>query len=127
MSARHVLTILAVDDVPRAAAFYAGVFGWMRTVEAGVYVEMEVPGGMRFGVYERHAFAANTGCVPAAVGEGALVSAELYLAVDDLDGAVQRALSAGAALLSPAAARPWGDTVAYLRDPDGVVLALARA
>ena len=60
-------------------------------------------------------------------GTSATARAELYLLCDDLDAAVERARSAGAELLSEAAERSWGDRVAYLRDLDGHVLALASA
>lgn len=123
---RHVLTILAVDDVARAAAFYVAAFGWARTVEVPVYVELALPGGMRLGLYERAGFGVNTGQLPAQVGRGEITSTELYLEADDLDATIARALAAGARLLSPRAPRDWGDDVAYLADPDGVVIALAR-
>ena len=124
---RHVLTILAVDDVARAAAFYVAAFGWTRTVEVPVYVELALPGGMRLGVYERHGYGANTGRAPIRIDPGEIGPTELYLRTDDLDGAVARAMDAGARMLSPCAMRAWGDDVAYLADLDGNVIALARA
>lgn len=123
---RLALVILAVADVPRARKFYEEAFGWARVVDAPVYVEHALPGGMRVGLYQREGFGHNTGRVPVRVPAGELAPAELYLIVEDLEGAVARASGAGARLLSPAAPRDWGDTVAYLADPDGNVLALAR-
>lgn len=52
--------------------------------------------------------------------------AELYLYVDDPCAWTQRALEAGARLLSALAPRDWGDEAAYVADPDGHVLAFAR-
>ena len=121
----HVLTILAVADLPRAVAFYRDAFGWEQMVDAAVYVEFRLPGGMALGLYERNGFGRNTGQVPAAVPPGALAGTELYLRTDDLAGAAARLEAAGARLLSPAAPRDWGDTVAYYADPDGNVLAIA--
>jgi predicted enzyme related to lactoylglutathione lyase len=83
--ARHILTILAVEDVAR-----------------------------------------NTGVGPVATPAGAIAPTELYLRVDDLSDAVGRLADAGARLLSPASPRDWGDTVAYLADLDGNVLAVAE-
>jgi predicted enzyme related to lactoylglutathione lyase len=123
---RPVLTILAVADVARAAAFYETVFGWRRHVDLPVYVEFDVPGGPRVSVYLRGAFAQNTGCAPAPRTAGATTSTELYFLVDDVAAAVARALAAGAEPLSPAAPRPWGDEAAYVADPDGNVIAFAR-
>jgi predicted enzyme related to lactoylglutathione lyase len=124
---RHVLTILAVEDLARATAFYDAAFGWEVAVDVPVYREYALPGGMRLGLYRRDGFARNTGIVPAATPPGAISGTEIYLRVEDLDAAVGRLRSAGARLLSPAAPRDWGDHVAYLADPDGNVLALARS
>jgi catechol 2,3-dioxygenase-like lactoylglutathione lyase family enzyme len=126
MSARHVLTILAVDDVARAAAFYADGLGWARTVETPVYVELTAAGGMRLGLYAREGFGRNTGAVPARTPAGALAPTEIYLHVDDLDAALARLRAAGARPLSPRAPRDWGDEAAYFADPDGNVVVLAR-
>lgn len=120
------LVILAVTDLKRAVQFYRAAFGWRHTVDVPVYAEFELPNAQRVGVYERRAFAANTGATPHEVPPGELAPAELYFYCDDLPGAVARVMGAGARELSPAAARTWGDEVAYFADPDGNVLALAR-
>ena len=122
---RHVLTVLAVDDLPRAARFYEAAFGWARAVDVPVYVELAVPGGMRVGLYERNGFGRNTGRVPHACPPGELRPVELYFHVDDLGAAIERALAAGARVLSARAPRDWGDEAAYLADPEGNVLVLA--
>jgi predicted enzyme related to lactoylglutathione lyase len=124
--AGHVLTILAVRDPSRSAAFYRAAFGWPARVEAPVYVELELPDGRGLGLYERDGFARNTGHMPAELPEGSITGTELYFHVDDVDGAVNRLVSAGARLLSPAAPRDWGDVAAYVADPDGNVIVVAR-
>ncbi len=53
--------------------------------------------------------------------------AELYLLVDDPQAWHDRALSAGATELSAPSARDWGHVAGYLLDPDGHVIAFARA
>lgn len=52
--------------------------------------------------------------------------AELYLVLDDPESYTYRALAAGGTELSPMLLRSWGDTAAYVLDPDGHVLAFAR-
>jgi len=126
MLVRHALTILAVSDLERAKRFYAAAFGWPRTVEVPVYVEHELPGGMRLGLYERTAFGANTGQVPAPIAAGALAPTELYFYADDVPAAMARLVAAGARELSPLSLRPWGDHAAYFADPEGNVLVVAR-
>ncbi|MBI3205356.1 MAG: VOC family protein [Myxococcales bacterium] len=125
MSVRHALTILAVSDLERAKRFYAEAFGWPRTVEVPVYVEHELPGGMRLGLYERVAFGSNTGQVPARIADGALAPTELYFYADDVPAAIARLSAAGARELSALSLRPWGDRAAYFADPDGNVLVIA--
>lgn len=126
MTARHVLTILAVEDLPRAVAFYRAAFGFGQLVDVPVYVEFELPGGMRLGLYDRRGFAHNTGQPPALPPPGATSGAEIYFHVADLDEAIARLQAAGARLLSARAPRDWGDEAAYFADPDGNVLVVAR-
>jgi steroid delta-isomerase-like uncharacterized protein len=126
MPARHALTILAVDDLPRAIAFYEAAFGWPRIVNAPVYAEFSLPEGMRFGLYERVGFGRNTGQVPARLAPAEIVGTELYFYVDDVHEAVLRLLAAGARRLSDLAPRDWGDEAAYFADPAGNVIAVAR-
>jgi len=125
--ARHVLTILAVRDLGRAAAFYRAAFGWNPVVETPVYVELVDAGAMRIGLYLREGFARNTGQMPLHQPHGAITATELYLAVDDVATAAAALVAAGARELSPAAPRPWGDVAAYYADPDGNVVVVAQA
>ena len=53
--------------------------------------------------------------------------AELYLTVDDPVQYLRRALLVGATELSPVLPRDWGDEAGYCSDPDGHVVAFARA
>jgi catechol 2,3-dioxygenase-like lactoylglutathione lyase family enzyme len=123
---RHVLTILAVDDLERACAFYGSVLAVAPTVRVPVYVEFTLPHGERLGVYERHGFARNTGRLPIAVPAGAISGTELYFHVADPAPVLDRLRAAGATELSPWATRPWGDEAAYYADPSGNVLVVAR-
>ncbi len=126
MNARLTLVILAVADLPRAIGFYSAVFAWKQTVDVPVYAEFQAPGGMRFGLYDRRAFAANTGQVPHEIPSGALCPTELYVHVDDLPAAITRLEAAGARCLSACAPRDWGDDAAYFADRDGNVVVVAR-
>ncbi len=126
MAARHVLTILAVRSLPRAAAFYRAAFGWPSPVEAPVYVEFTLPGDQRLGLYAQEGYTRVVGRPPALVPEGRVGGTELYLHVDDLGAAVRQLEAAGATLLSPATPRDWGDTAAYFADPEGNVLVVAQ-
>lgn len=123
---RHVLTILAVEDLEANSTFYRAAFGWPCAVETPVYVELALPGGQRLGLYERESFGKNTGKLPVRTGPGELAATELYFHTDDLEAAIARLELAGARLLSPLAPREWGDEAAYFADPSGNVLVVAR-
>jgi uncharacterized protein len=123
---RHVLTILAVEDLPRSVAFYRAGFGYSPKVETPVYVELTLPDGRGLGLYQRDGYARNTGCPAQRVGDGAVGGVELYFHCPDLEGSIARLRDAGAGELSPLALRDWGDEAAYFSDPDGNVLVIAR-
>ena len=121
------IVILAVSDPARSRDFYAAVLGCTVRVDAGVFVQLALPGGPDLGLYARPGFAVNTGRPAAPIPAGHTSAAELYVTVAGaLDDAVDRAITAGATVLSAAQDRAWGDRVAYLADPDGHVLALAQ-
>jgi uncharacterized glyoxalase superfamily protein PhnB len=116
-----------------AAAFYRAIFGatsprhWInpRTGEVtGIDISI---GRATFTVSaanpKRDADPALPGpCTPAAMGRG---SAILQLCVDDVDGAVTRAVERGAILRSEPQDAGWGDRVATIIDPFGHIWALA--
>src|SRR5687768_12821237 len=49
---------------------------------------------------------------------------EVVLVYDDVAAAVARAVEAGAKLVSEPKQKPWGQTVAYVKDPNGVLVEL---
>jgi len=73
-------------------------------------------------------FASNTGVLPPPTAPGTLTRTELYLHCDGaaLEAALARATQLGARVLSTLAPRPWGDEAAYLCDPEGNTVVLAR-
>ena len=56
----------------------------------------------------------------APLGDGSS-SVVIYLYLDDVDGAVERAVAAGARILTPIADQFWGDRMARVVDPQGHV------
>jgi predicted enzyme related to lactoylglutathione lyase len=125
-SPKLVLIILAVRDLPRAVAFYRQVFAWPVRVEVPVYVEMEMPGGQRVGLYHHEGFARNTGLPAAGTPPAHTAATELYFHTEELTATLARLEQAGARLLSPLSLRPWGDEAAYFADPEGNVIVVAR-
>jgi predicted enzyme related to lactoylglutathione lyase len=120
------LVILAVEDLRRAVSFYRAAFGWVQTVDEAVYAEFTLPGAVRLGLYTHAGFGRNTGQAPLKLAHGEITGTEIYLFVDDLSATTARVEAAGGRTLSPRALRDWGDEAAYLADPDGNVVVLAR-
>lgn len=52
---------------------------------------------------------------------------ELFVYVDEVDEAVAGLREAGAAVVREPADMPWGERVAFVRDPEGNMVALATA
>jgi|SRR5215207_2013754 len=121
---RFGYTILYVEDVERSIAFYERAFGLKRRFvdESGQYAEMEtgettlsfasnelgesnLPSGFRRN---------DPAKLPAAV--------EIALLTEDVAAAFGVAIRAGAAKVAEPVMKPWGQTVAYVRDPDGVLV-----
>ena len=118
--------VLAVEDVERAKRFYDDAFGWKPHLEwPDRYAELVLSDDDRLGLYVRDGFAASAGIEPEAIG-AQYSGAEVYVQVEDLDGAIERLGAAGGTPLSERRTREWGQEAAYFADPDGNVVAVAR-
>src|ERR1700733_6151222 len=114
--------ILYVDDVEATLAFYERAFGLKQRMldDQKNYGELET-GGTRL------AFAANKfvqSMLPltfAQTGPGsATLPFELGLVAADVDSAFRDASAAGAVEVKRTEVKPWGQTVGYVRDLNGI-------
>lgn len=123
---RFGYTIVYVDDVEASLAFFERAFGLARRFVApgGGYGELET--GATALAFANHATARDSlgGDYVAAASSTPPLGVEVGLVTDDVAAAVERAVAAGAALLKPATAKPWGQVVAYVRAPDGTLVEL---
>lgn len=127
MTATFSHMIFYVEDIPRGLAFYEKAFGIPAAFvhESGAYAElktgvtrlafaseqlgtMNLPGG-----YQKH----RTTELPA--------GNELVLTVEDVAKAHTTALAAGASDVAGPKQKPWGQTIAYVRDPNGLLVEIA--
>ncbi|HEX3140607.1 MAG TPA: VOC family protein [Rhizobacter sp.] len=119
-------TIVYVSDVAASLDFFERAFGLPRRFlhESGSYGELET-GTTALGFAQHATARGNLGhdYVAADASERPL-GVELGLVTADVAAACTRALKAGAALLAPPSTKPWGQTVAYLRCPDGTLVEL---
>lgn len=116
-------TILYVQDVSRSLAFYQAAFDLKLRFqhESGDYGELET-GTTRL-AFSSHALMSQLGKSPARP-DAAAPSFEIAFSTADVPAAVARAVGAGATLKQAPQEMPWGQTVAYVIDPDGFLVEL---
>lgn len=115
--------IIHVPDVSAALAFYERAFGFERRFVApgGEYGELQT-GDTAL------AFAAETLIAQYGLGvrenrtDQAPAGIEIALVTDDVSTAYAKAIAAGATPAKPPAEKPWGQTVAYVRDLNGFLV-----
>ncbi len=123
---KFAYTIVYVRDVAASLAFFEAAFGFSRAFVSpdGEYGALAT--GETTLAFCQHATARDSvGCDYVGAEESARpLGMEVGLATDDVAAACQRAVAAGALLLAAPATKPWGQTVAYVRAPDGTLVEL---
>ena len=120
--------IVYVDDVAASLAFYEKAFGLARRFfhddHGKAYGELET-GATRL-AFASLALAREhlqQEVVAAAPGQAPL-GVEIALTTPEVPALFKRAVEAGAAAISGPATKPWGQTVAYVRDNSGFLVEL---
>ena len=121
------MTVFAVQDLAVSKKFYQDVFEWSINLEFPVLVSFKMSNNLELMLYDKDAFARNTGQMPVFAPENSISSTELYFHVDDIEEMIKKLEKVGARVLSELNPRDWGDKVAYYADPDGNVLAVASS
>lgn len=126
---RFGYAIAYVRDVGKTVDFWESAFGLKRRFvdEGGQYAEMETG-------ETTLAFASN------ALGDSNLpggfrrndpsgppAGIEIALVTNDVEAAYRSALDAGATQTAEPKEKPWGQTVAYVRDPEGILVEIGDA
>ena len=116
-------TILYVEDVPATLAFYGKAFDLATryTHESGSYGELET--GATALAFVSTTLLRQIGKTPEPPVL-AKPTCEIALVTDDVAAAVQRAVDAGAQLVSAPQQMPWGQTIAYVGDCNGFLVEL---
>ena len=116
-------TILYVEDVPFSVGFYERAFGLERKFvhESGDFGEMNT--GQTALAFSSRRLMVELGKNPQ-TADAAAPCFEIALVTDDVPAALERAMAAGARLVQPPQDMPWGQTVAYVADPDGFLVEL---
>ena len=113
--------ILYVSDQRTSRDFYAAVLACEPILDVPGMTEFKLLDGSSLGLMPEAGIRKLLG--EAAFGGG--LRAEVYLVVDDPRKYLQRAVTAGAQLLSECTNRDWGDLAGYCLDADGYVLGFA--
>ena len=128
---RFAWAIVYVRDVAANVRFYQAAFGLdLRfAAEGGEYAELETGGtalsSTTLGL-AASTMAASNFAPPIRENEASAPPAgfEIGFEAEDVAAAYARAIEAGATPLAEPVEKPWGQTVAYVRDPDGIVVEL---
>jgi uncharacterized glyoxalase superfamily protein PhnB len=121
---KFAYTILYVADVEKTIAFYEQAFGFTRNfiVPSGEYGELST-GDTTLSFAAVWLAKKN---LPAGFVESNAASKpfgmEVAFTTEDVEATVDAAVKAGAVLVAKAEAKPWGQTVAYVRDPEGFLI-----
>ena len=119
--------ILYVKDVAAALTFYEQAFGLSRRFfnddHGKAYGELET-GAARLAFYSVELAKTQVKEFVAASPDKAPLGFEIALVTPDVPALYARALKAGATAVSEPATKPWGQTVAYVRDKDGHLVEL---
>lgn len=119
-------TIVYVADVNAATQFYSDAFRIATRFvhDSGDYAELDT--GETTLAFAAHALGDSN--FPTGYTKLTELSKppgiEIALVTDDVEGAVKNAIAAGATMISDPATKPWGQTVAYIRAPDGSLIEL---
>ncbi len=120
-------TILYVNDVAQSVEFYEKAFGLKQRFihESGQYAEMETGATtLAFTGIEL----ANSN-LPDGFQQNTLEKSpagmEIGFVTDDVQVAFDQAIEMGAIALVEPKVKPWGQTVAYVRDLDGILIEFA--
>jgi catechol 2,3-dioxygenase-like lactoylglutathione lyase family enzyme len=119
-------TIIYVGDVAASIAFFEKAFGLHRRFlhESGMYGELDTGAtALSFASHELGAAHFPEGYVRADASPLPL-GMEIALVTHDVAAAHARAIEAGARELKAPQAMPWGQTVSYVRCPDGTLVEL---
>ena len=130
---RFGYTILYVADVAASLEFYERALAQRRRFvhESGQYAELDT-GDTALALAATELAASNlpglyrpaepSGARPEGGGRPAF---EVCFVTRDVHGAFERAVDEGAEPISAPQTKPWGQDVAYVRDPDGHLVELA--
>ena len=122
--ARFGYTIVYVSDPSASVLFYEESFGFVRrfVTPENDYAEL-VTGSTTLAFASKELGRSNLDGLELAGVDGTCPAGmEIAVVVEDVPAAVSLAVSNGAKMLKAPTKKPWGQTVAYVRAPDGMLV-----
>jgi len=123
----HYEIILYVADQQKSRDFYSAVLQKKPTLDVPGMTEFELSESLKLGLMpEAGIVKILLDKTPHPASGNGIPRCELYILADNIEESFNTALSNGAKEISPVRDRDWGDTVGYVADTDGHVLAFAQ-
>lgn len=121
---KYGYTILYVRDVPKTLAFFTQAFGFdTRFVhETGDYGELDTGTTVLAIATQTLAESILPGGITKLDELDKPAAFEIAIVTDDVAGAIKQAIEAGATLMVEPTEKPWGQTISYVKSPDGVLI-----
>lgn len=122
--------IFYVQDVEKTLAFYEKAFGIERAFidPSGQYGQLNTGTGYcSIGFASWELAQQNLARTFARFSPKELPGCEISFTAEDLSQSLERALEAGAELIASSQEKPWGQTIAYVRDFNGILIELCTA
>src|ERR1044072_3524026 len=121
---KFAYTILYVKDVTKSIVFYETVFGFKRRFITPNNEYGELATGattLSFATLELAKANLKDGVIESSMKTKPF-AIEIGFTTDDVEGLYEKAIKAGATSEAKAEYKPQGQTVAYVRDPDGFLV-----
>ncbi|KGR82022.1 VOC family protein [Lysinibacillus odysseyi] len=109
--------ILYVNDFEKTMHFYKDILGLTVKMQQGTYVEFDT-GSTTLSINTRQSAKEEIGLdVPDS--SSSTQTFEVGFVVEDVPAAIDKLRSQGISIIKEPVTKPWGQTVAYIADPDG--------
>ena len=121
---RFAYTILYVKDVSESIQFYEKAFDFKRKFIADANEYGELLSGettLSFASITLAKTNLSKGFLESRI-ESKPFAIEIAFTTDNVQKTIEAAIQAGAELVEEPKTKPWGQTVAYLKDPDGFLI-----
>ena len=119
--------ILYVANQEKSKTFYAQILNKVPVLHVPGMTEFLLNDTVKLGLMPENGInKILNGKTPHPNAGNGIPRCEIYLKVENVALYYQNALKSGAKNVSEPAPRDWGDTVAYVADPDGHIIAFAE-